>query len=103
MNNQHKLDRNTRLSLCLFTMLSLGGCKHEAESAPAAEPAANLKVETVHLQSVASWLELPGRVEADPAHLVHIYAPLSGRLMNFSLAAGQDVRKGPDHRDAAER
>jgi len=46
------------------------------------------------MQSTASALEIPGRVEADPAHLVHIYAPLSGRLMNLTLIAGQEVRKG---------
>lgn len=80
--------------LCLLAGLLLGGCRHEAAPILVADPTANLKVEAVHLQSFGNSLELPGRVEPDPAHLVHIYAPLSGRLLKFSLAAGQEVRKG---------
>jgi cobalt-zinc-cadmium efflux system membrane fusion protein len=75
--------------------MTLSGCKHEAPAAAAAEqPKANLKVETVHLQNVAGVLELPGRVEADPKRLLHVYAPLSGRLLDLTLTPGQDVRKG---------
>jgi cobalt-zinc-cadmium efflux system membrane fusion protein len=72
----------------------LGGCKHDITTVEADQPKVNLKVETVHTQSTNSALEIPGRVEADPAHLVHIYAPLSGRLMNLTLTPGQEVRKG---------
>jgi len=80
---------------CLFTtMLTLSSCKQEAPAVSPKTQLANLKIETVHAQSLSNSLELPGRVEADPAHLVHIYAPLSGRLMNFTLAPGQEVSKG---------
>lgn len=80
---------------CAVTLV-LAGCKHADSPAVAAayQSKANLKVETVHLQSVRNLLELPGRVEADPARLVHIYAPLSGRLLNFKLSPGQEVTKG---------
>lgn len=75
-------------------LLGAGACKSD-EPAPALQkPTANLKVDTVHMQRIDNTLELPGRVEADPAKVVHIYAPLSGRLMNFTLIAGQEVRKG---------
>ncbi len=94
MTDRPKFELITRSSMCLLALLSIAGCKHEAEPVLAAAPTANIKVEAVHLQSSDTWLELPGRVEADPAHLVHIYAPLSGRLLNFSLAAGQEVQKG---------
>jgi len=70
------------------------GCSHGAPESQPDQPKANIKVATVHLQSTANVLELPGRVEADPAHLVHIYAPLSGRLMNLTLTPGQEVKKG---------
>lgn len=81
-------------ALVCVVMLAPAGCKHDVEPDEATQPKANLKVETVHAQSVGSTLELPGRVEADPAHLVHIYAPLSGRLMDLTLTPGQEVRKG---------
>jgi len=74
--------------------LMLAGCKHDTPAPATDQPKANIKVETVHVISVGNVLELPGRVEADPAHLVHIYAPLSGRLMNLTLTPGQEVRKG---------
>jgi len=75
-------------------VLCAAGCKSDAPPPAVQQPTANLKVDTVHVQRIGNTLELPGRVEADPANLVHIYAPLSGRLMNFSLVAGQEVRKG---------
>jgi cobalt-zinc-cadmium efflux system membrane fusion protein len=81
-------------TLACAVALTAAGCKQESSPTASEQPKANLKVETVHVQRVTNTLELPGRVEADPAHLVHIYAPLSGRLMNFTLVAGQDVRKG---------
>jgi cobalt-zinc-cadmium efflux system membrane fusion protein len=75
-------------------MLTLCGCRQESPAVAPKQQLVNLKVETVHARSISNSLELPGRVEADPAHVVHIYAPLSGRLMNFTLASGQEVRKG---------
>ena len=74
--------------------LMLAGCRNDADPAAAEQPKANLKVETVHLQNVADTLEIPGRVEADPEHVVHIFAPLSGRLLNLNLTRGQEVHKG---------
>ena len=83
------------LSVAAATLLTMAaGCRKEAEVPEAAPATANLKVETVHVEQVGNTLDLPGRVEADPAHLVHVYAPLSGRLMNLTLAPGQEVRKG---------
>ena len=93
-----------RLQTSLFTFLlflsaaciglSVSGCRHQAAENESDLPKANLKVEVVHLQSTDDVLEIPAHVEAEPAHLVHIYAPLSGRLMNLTLTAGQEVRKG---------
>ena len=81
-------------SLICTAVLLLAGCRHDSPTVEAEQSKVNLKVEAVHMRSTADVLEIPGRVEADPAHLVHIYAPLSGRLMNFTLTPGQEVRKG---------
>jgi cobalt-zinc-cadmium efflux system membrane fusion protein len=78
---------------CCF-VLGIAGCKHNDPESETDQPKVNLKVETVHAQSVTNVLEITGRVEADPEHLVHIYAPLSGRLTGMSLTPGQEVRKG---------
>lgn len=75
-------------------LLAPTACRKDNADSPPASAMANLRIETVHLQAADQGLDLPGRVEADPAHLVHVYAPLSGRLMNLSLTPGQEVRKG---------
>lgn len=81
--------------LCLGLLAaSFTGCKHPEQEEAQQQPTANIKVSTVHLQRVDDTLKIPGRVEADPQHLVHIYAPLSGRLLSMTLAPGQEVRKG---------
>ena len=93
MKSIHALQRIPATFICAAVLL-LTGCRHETPTVEAEESKVDLKIETVHLQSRTSILEIPGRVEADPTHLVHIYAPLSGRLMNLRLTAGQEVRKG---------
>jgi cobalt-zinc-cadmium efflux system membrane fusion protein len=92
MKNIYALQSITASLICTAVLL-LAGCRNDAPAVEA-EQKVNLKVEAVHMRSTADALEIPGRVEANPAHLVHIYAPLSGRLMNFTLTPGQEVRKG---------
>lgn len=74
--------------------LTIAGCR-QAPPPETKKPATeNIRVATIHSESSAGALSLPGRVEAVPEHIVHIYAPLSGRLLNMSLSPGQEVRKG---------
>ena len=83
------------LSLAVPALLvALAGCQRHEPAAEAELPKVNLKVETVYARPLADGLDLPARVEADPAHLVHVYAPISGRLISMSLTPGQEVRKG---------
>lgn len=82
------------VSLGCGVLLALSGCRHPAEGEQQQQPTANIKVETVHAVNVSDVLEIPGRVEVDPSHQVHIYAPLSGRLLDLRLTPGQEVRKG---------
>lgn len=72
----------------------LSGCKSEEKSLPEAKPKVNIKTEVVHPQTVMDGLEIPAHVDVDPAKVVHIYAPLSGRLLSLSVLPGQEVRKG---------
>lgn len=88
-----------RASIAFFALapiaaLLLTGCRASSPPEETQQPTANIKVSTVHAQPIENALVLPGRVEADPDHVVHIYAPLSGRLLNMALVPGQEVRKG---------
>lgn len=78
----------------LSLLIWLGGCRESPGPEETQHPTANIRVETVYARPIENALHIPGRVEADPQHLVHIYAPLSGRLLNMTLAPGQEVRKG---------
>lgn len=82
------------VSTAVLAGFGLAGCKQHAAPADADLPKVNLKVETVYARPLTDTLDLPGRVEADPVHLVHVYAPLSGRLLSMTLTPGQEVRKG---------
>jgi len=89
----------SRASIAYFTLVGLAvsmgsGCKSSSPPEETQQPTANIQVSTVHAQPSEDALILPGRVEADPDHVVHIYAPLSGRLLNMTLVPGQEVRKG---------
>lgn len=93
MTRQKFLSASATLLGCA-SLLATSGCRHSAESEQQEQPTANVKVETVHAQNVSDALEVPGRVEVNPAHQVHIYAPLSGRLLDLRLTPGQEIRKG---------
>jgi len=82
------------VSLGCGVLLGVSGCRHAAEGEQQQQPTANIKVEAVHAVNVSDALEVSGRVEVDPAHQVHIYSPLSGRLLDLRLTPGQEVRKG---------
>lgn len=91
----HSLPHAICAAVLVSTLLALSaGCRHEADAAPDQPANAGIKVGSVHVQTTSEVLRIPGRVEADPAHLLHIYAPLSGRLLKMTLTPGQDVHQG---------
>ncbi|HTH54197.1 MAG TPA: efflux RND transporter periplasmic adaptor subunit [Edaphobacter sp.] len=85
-------------SLILLTLLAapLTACKSSAPPPSEKNQPANAGIETTvaHLQKSTDYLELPAHVEADPAHVVRIFPPLSGRMMGLRVLPGQEVRKG---------
>jgi cobalt-zinc-cadmium efflux system membrane fusion protein len=56
----------------------------------------NVDVETavVHATQSIDYLDVPAHVTPDPARVVHIYPPLSGRILNLNILPGQAVTKG---------
>lgn len=82
------------LSVLALSVLPLTACKH---TPPAAEQQpTNVGVETavVHPTVSTDYLEVPAHIMADPAHVVHIYPPLSGRILGLTILPGQNVVKG---------
>lgn len=49
---------------------------------------------TVHRQAVSNQLVLAARIMANPTDVVHIYPPISGRVVTLKVLPGQEVGKG---------
>lgn len=68
---------------------------HGFLSVPAASPLrSHLLVQTVGGASDEGRLEAPAAVEADPARVANILAPLTGRVVALKVALGDHVRRG---------
>jgi cobalt-zinc-cadmium efflux system membrane fusion protein len=48
----------------------------------------------VHTQPVQDQLTLAGRIQANPTTVVHIYPPISGRVLALKVLPGQEIAKG---------
>jgi len=83
----------TLLAIALV-VAPLTACNHAPP--PAEKQLTNVGVETtvVHSTQNTDYLEVAAHVTADPAHVVHIYPPLSGRLLGLTILPGQAVTKG---------
>jgi cobalt-zinc-cadmium efflux system membrane fusion protein len=78
-------------------LLFLTACKREEPAAPQAAPAKSV-VETiqVHPQPVANQLFLAAHIMANPTSVVHIFPPISGRVVALKVLPGQEVTKGQE-------
>lgn len=53
-----------------------------------------LQVATVSVQTVQNEVAVPAKVQADPDRVVHVYPPVSGRLVSLKIRPGDAVRQG---------
>lgn len=54
----------------------------------------HLAVQTVGGGEQAAIIELPGQIEADPARVANVPAPLTGRVVALKVGLGQHVHRG---------
>ncbi|HZU09901.1 MAG TPA: efflux RND transporter periplasmic adaptor subunit, partial [Pseudacidobacterium sp.] len=90
MNQRHFV------SFLLLCALPFAGCKHANEAqGPAPAPGKDVvNTVTVHMQQVTDRLDLPARLMANPTGVVHVYPPVSGRILSLKVLPGQEVSKG---------
>jgi len=68
---------------------------HGLLTVPASSPLrSHLVIQTVATEGAAQTIELPAVVEADPARVANILAPLTGRVVALKVALGDRVHKG---------
>jgi membrane fusion protein, heavy metal efflux system len=89
------------LQVCLlFTasaVLLFSGCENHKAPDASDTPAPQYRVlDTVvaHVQPVHDQLTLAARIQANPTTVVHIYPPISGRVVALKVLPGQEVNKG---------
>lgn len=51
---------------------------------------------TVHQQAVSNQLVLPARIMANPTAVVHVFPPISGRVVALKVLPGQEVHKNQE-------
>jgi len=85
------------LLLTASMLLLFSGCESRKPADASDTPAPQYRVmDTVvaHVQPVHDQLTLAARVQANPTTVVHIYPPISGRVLALKVLPGQDVAKG---------
>jgi membrane fusion protein, heavy metal efflux system len=89
------MKRRTLAVAVASPLLFLTACKREQPAPAQAAPATSV-VETiqVHPQSVANQIFLAAHIMANPTSVVHIYPPISGRVVALKVLPGQEVTKG---------
>jgi len=77
-------------------VMALTACNHpsEATTPPPATGKDVVDTVTVHPTQVIDTLNLPARLMPNPTDVVHIYPPLSGRVLSLNVLPGQEVSKG---------
>jgi cobalt-zinc-cadmium efflux system membrane fusion protein len=76
-------------------LLGLVGCSgQKPEAAETAHPMKTVQTAPVEFRTVVSELAIPGSVQPDPARVVHVFAPVSGRLLELRVKPGDTVAAG---------
>lgn len=88
--------RMNSLLLLAAVAAPLTACKSSKPPAEEAPQQANAGLETAvaHVQTSNDFLDVPGRVAADPTRVVRIFPPLSGRMLGLRVLPGQEIAKG---------
>lgn len=81
----------TTLLACAF-VIGCGGS--DQKSASQTKQETPVQVAQVTVQSVQNEVAIPAKVQADPDRVVHIYPPVSGRLVSLNVRPGDEVKKG---------
>jgi cobalt-zinc-cadmium efflux system membrane fusion protein len=83
------------LSPALFLVATACNQQQPATAAENNGTAQNvLETVTVHPQAVSNQLVLSARIMANPTEVVHVYPPISGRVVALKVLPGQELAKG---------
>jgi cobalt-zinc-cadmium efflux system membrane fusion protein len=78
-----------------MTLVGLVACSgQKPEAAETEHPLKTVQTVPVEFRTVTSELIIPASVQPDPARVVHVFAPVSGRLIELRVKPGDTVIAG---------
>lgn len=89
--------RNTLLHNLIYFLLAalLLGCEEEKSAdPPPAASSSSVQTAPVQYRAVSAELTIPASIQPDPLRVVHVFAPVSGRLVTLKVKVGDTVRAG---------
>ena len=79
----------------LALVAAICGCENVQSKTPSNSGKSQVvQTVTVQTKKIGDLLEIPAKVQADPANVIHVYPPAGGRLVEVSVHPGDHVRKG---------
>jgi cobalt-zinc-cadmium efflux system membrane fusion protein len=93
LHTPHKI----ALALLPTLVLFAAGCNDQQQAATTSGSGSAqnvIETVTVHRQAVSNQLVLSARVMANPTDVVHVYPPISGRVVALKVLPGQEIGKG---------
>ncbi len=101
--------RRWTFAILLPAVLGLTSCGGSLEtktvpSSPGSQPgpaeflvpsdAEGLRTAVVRREALPDYLDVSGRIQADPTRVVRVFPPVGGRLISLDVRPGDTVRKG---------
>ena len=88
------LTQRAPLPALLIAAVAITGCSKKKEAPEPDLPAANITTTNVRTTTLNDTLSIPAHIDANPLALVHVFPPLSGRIVEMKVIPGQEIRKG---------
>ena len=76
------------------SLLACGGGSNSQKQSSDNKQQSPIQLAQVSLESVQNEVAVPAKVQADPEHVVHIYPPVSGRLISLKVRPGDAIKAG---------
>jgi cobalt-zinc-cadmium efflux system membrane fusion protein len=85
----------TRFSIVCIALLALTGCSSDKPQAASSDRATRIvQTAPVVFRTVSTELTIPATIQPVPERVVHVFAPVSGRLVELRVKPGDNVRAG---------
>ena len=88
-------ERIVRQVFIVAVLALQSGCGGSEQEQPVQDRHDNpVQLATVTVQTVQDEVSIPAKVQTDPERVVHIYSPVSGRLVSLRVRPGDPVKQG---------